>query len=1263
MALDSISEKLRSLLSKIGNWWRPDRSQKPAAEQQKVLQAEEELIRECAPGQYEKEGGFLGLALSGGGIRSATFNLGVLQALSERKLLRRTDYLSTVSGGGYIGSWLSALIRRHKGKIEDVEQDLDPHEQWRRGGREPDAVEFLRRFSNYLTPQTGLFSTDTLSGVATYVRNVLLMQSTIVGAFVLALLLPRLLPWLANTCVFQSPWLCIFALFIAAIFIDLNLSLPPVDDKRSPRPWYARQTFVLWLIVVPLMLAAWMVSVLLYAHGTDSDRIPLLKDVELGTWAIYFEFMLTIGAVWVLAWLFVSFAIVRRRPEGHRKISGRSWGVLAFITLAFGVELLCLILEKLQAHAGPSLIWHWTVWSVPVLLTVFGLSAVLLIGLVGRAFEEDEREWWSRLGAWLIAGGVGWFVICAAAIYGPFVIMLTEGWLKSLSLAWVVSTVGGVVLGKSKATGGLHSSKWLDLVAEATPYIFVAGLLLLLSYGIDCALTAWFGAGNGIMVSAQRLAMSPPTFSQYAQVLNNVLGTRPSTWWPLVLLLVAMLLLIWRLDINVFSFHMFYRNRLVRAYLGASNPERNPHPFTGFDTHDNLPLSDLPRRPYQIVNTAINLTKVNNLAWQERKAASFVLTRQYCGYDLREAGAGKPGEVPEPDAAATRKCGYRPTEDYMRPEDGLNRAQMAVNSLRRKVGMKDLSPRRKAWLSLGQALTISGAAVSPNQGYHSSKAVAFLLTVFNVRLGWWMQNPAKPGAWAKAGPFFGIWYLFKEVFGLASEDTGFVYLSDGGHFENLGIYELVRRRCRFIIAIDSGMDPKFGFEDLGNAVRKCQVDFGVRIDIDTKASMPMQGTGKSLYHCGVGRIHYEEANTDDISGYLLYIKPSLTGNEPVDIMQYASVHPEFPHQSTTDQWFDESQFEAYRKLGYYIATTVLEKQAIEKQPGETSAAGTGKAEERLLVDIFVDLGRRWYRPSARVEMHFTKHAERLMQLQDTMRESEDLAFLDGQIFPEWDYLMKGGTHVLKNSLWLPASEKELRAGFYFCLNLLELMQDVYLDLNLDEEWPHPDNRGWINLFKHFAWSGMLRSTFAVVRSNFGSRFQRFCAVRVELTEGQVEISTPVSRECGLGKALKDWMDKLVESGTLNFEEARLIYRFENPERPGKAAESLKFDALHRIQLVVPGVRREADKGADPNAKELSFPVGVALTSGKTIVFLRIQDHLRNMGLGRDALEKLIRSQDKDGTSYNQLQIEKESPDAERIEYLFYSIKGTRAKRA
>ena len=769
--------------------------------------------------------------------------------------------------------------------------------------------------------------------------------------------------------------------------------------------------------------------------------------------------------------------------------------------------------------------------------------------------------------------------------------------------------MGGVVLGQSKATGGQGNNRWLNLATEVAPYIFVAGLLLALSFGIHVGLIGWFNLGGenpdekimALRSVVQIAGAEPLSFLYYAQVLNAILDARPPTWLPVLLLFALIGLLAWRLDINVFSFHMFYRNRLVRAYLGASNAQRNAHPFTGFDPDDNIKLTDLPVRPFHIVNTAINLTKVNNLAWQERKAASFVLTRAYCGYELQATGPNDRG-----------KLGYQPTAGYL---------------------------KSRGWASLGQALTISGAAVSPNQGYHSSKAVAFLLTVFNVRLGWWMQNPAKPGAWGTPGPRFGLWYLLSEVFGLADENTEFVYLSDGGHFENLGIYELVRRRCRFIIAIDAGMDPKFGFEDLGNAVRKCQVDFGVRIDIDTKASVPAQGTGKSLYHCGVGRIHYEEADPKAVSGFLLYIKPSLTGNEPVDIMQYASVHPDFPHQTTTDQWFDESQFEAYRKLGYHTVTTVLEKP--EPRPEQPASAG-----EQALLDLFLDLNRRWYRPSARVEANFTKHAEQLVRLQNTIREQKILSFLDAQIFPEWDYLMQGGQQVPDTSLWLPNNPEELRAGFYFCLNLLELMQNVYLDLNLDEEWRHPDNRGWMNLFKHFSGAGMLRATYAIVRSNFGARFQRFCDARLGLPEGEIAIpAAGIQHDGAAGQSLADWLEQRMQDKSINFYEADLLAHFEKAP-PKDAPAGPRFDTLLPISLSV-GEMRTMHGGP------LKFPVGTALAKGKIIVFFRIQDHLRNMGLGSDALRMLYKM------GYANLEIDDDAPDAAQIRHIFASIKGTR----
>ena len=239
-----------------------------------------------------------------------------------------------------------------------------------------------------------------------------------------------------------------------------------------------------------------------------------------------------------------------------------------------------------------------------------------------------------------------------------------------------------------------------------------------------------------------------------------------------------------------------------------------------------------------------------------------------------------------------RDSGYRPTTAYAYPDGGVH---------------------------LGTAMAISGAATTPNAGRYTSTPMAFLLTVFNIRLGWWMGNPRHDVSWRRAGPRNGLMYLVSELFGTATDRQKHVYLSDGGHFENLGIYELVRRRCSLIIACDAEEDPSFSFTGLGDAIRKCFVDFGVRIKIDLKDLRP--GEDKlTKSHFVTGDIHYRDGSI----GTLIYIKASMNGDEPADLCAYRAQHDCFPHQSTTEQFFEESQFESYHRLGLHIGKEVCE---------------------------------------------------------------------------------------------------------------------------------------------------------------------------------------------------------------------------------------------------------------------------------------------------------------------------------------------------
>jgi hypothetical protein len=208
-------------------------------------------------------------------------------------------------------------------------------------------------------------------------------------------------------------------------------------------------------------------------------------------------------------------------------------------------------------------------------------------------------------------------------------------------------------------------------------------------------------------------------------------------------------------------------------------------------------------------------------------------------------------------------------------------------------------------------------------GYHSLPVLGLLMTLFNVRLGWWLGNPGPPGAktWRRPGPGYSVGLLFSEAIGNTTDLYKYVNLSDGGHFENLGLYEMVLRRCHFIVVSDGGEDPECAFADLGEAVRKIHIDFGIPIEFGTMTIYPrnaidtLKGPG---HNSAVGRIRYSVVDGDDApDGIIVYIKPACYGDEPRDIYEYFKTNPTFPHESTSDQFFSESQFESYRMLGAY----------------------------------------------------------------------------------------------------------------------------------------------------------------------------------------------------------------------------------------------------------------------------------------------------------------------------------------------------------
>ena len=174
---------------------------------------------------------------------------------------------------------------------------------------------------------------------------------------------------------------------------------------------------------------------------------------------------------------------------------------------------------------------------------------------------------------------------------------------------------------------------------------------------------------------------------------------------------------------------------------------------------------------------------------------------------------------------------------------------------------------------------------------------------------------------SQPGPSFGLRYLVMELFGGANDKSSYLAISDGGHFENLAAYELVKRQCRVIIISDAECDPKLQFEGLGTLIRMCKVDFGAVIDINVGSIRPAGDSTWSNNRCAVGKIKY----ADGSHGTLIYLKASISGSEDTSVLQYKDGHPTFPHESTGNQFYGEDQFESYRTLGCDIAGKTFEQ--------------------------------------------------------------------------------------------------------------------------------------------------------------------------------------------------------------------------------------------------------------------------------------------------------------------------------------------------
>lgn len=356
---------------------------------------------------------------------------------------------------------------------------------------------------------------------------------------------------------------------------------------------------------------------------------------------------------------------------------------------------------------------------------------------------------------------------------------------------------------------------------------------------------------------------------------------------------------LWLININFTSPHRQYRKKLAEAYL--VQPAKAPKPARPFEQAVETKLSETtsPRAPYHLINAALNVPGSMNPKMQGRLTDFFLFSRAFCGSPLTD---------------------YRPTTEW---------------------------ERKDSHLDLATAMAISGAAAAPQMGLGTKRRMSFWLALLNVRLGYWVRNPAKKSGLYGASP--GLSFLLKEMTGSMDEHSPWLYLSDGGHIENLGVYELLRRRCQFILAVDGEQDERMTFAGLTTLQRLAAIDLGVKIDINLD-DLRLNEQELSRSHFRFCRIEYLGKQY----GYLLYIKLSLTGNEGGFLRRYRLDEPTFPHHSTANQFFTEAQFEAYRSLGEHIGDKLFLRALVGERLAESSSVE--------IESLFRELGTRLLEP-------------------------------------------------------------------------------------------------------------------------------------------------------------------------------------------------------------------------------------------------------------------------------------------------------------
>jgi hypothetical protein len=908
-----------------------------------------------------------GLALAGDGNRGAAFAVGFMQGLASLGLIGRFDYLSAVSGGGYAAAWLAAWIKR-EGGMKNVEHQLASSRidqalatrSYLATGEvvddEPQPLRHLRFITSSLFPRAGIPATDTWTRGLSWARNVLTNLLVVLPIVVLvvagvrlilklyglfdrldqldqlaAQLDSRLGAPLSATAVFTlGVMLLTAALALVLAFSSIARSLRrlrgadsrlPGEHEPSDPDGPVNHRIVTLLFAAALLLSCCLPPVCkragelvgnLQSGPSSAGLFSLHTVVDLALahltllgWPNFLAHATVIGGL--LAWW-------ASRSAQHVEGARRKRFIAASVAAGVAGGVLLVLLEGLA---------HWfaqlgrldlEATFVPPIAVLSAVAAfVVEVAVLGQAASDRERAWWSRLFALLTRRATLWIVGMATVLYLPGVIYAGGSMAGTVgAAAWMGAAVFGVLAGRYwPRRPGRFPARWQLRLSSGAALVFFVGLV---------GATALFVS---LLVNMPSLtAPAGDDLGPFAYYLRGVEGSSVVT----LLVVTAGFGLLYALarraiDVNLFALSALDADRLTACYVDASRrvsawrwrwaPPRDQRVPVGAPALSNL--ADEPGHPREngepargaVASDPLDLCdlKIGRSGDQDRvywgPHLLFNTTLEWAGQGESD-GSGLAGEsfLLSPLYCGSRSLGYARTESS-RPAGGSE-------------------PN----LSLGRVAAISGANSLARVGLSASRPLTALLTLFSARPGCWIERP-RPVGWSAASPRFGDLPVAAS-FGLTGGGGDFVPISGSGQIDGLAVYELIRRRCRYIVAVDAGDDDDVSDAYLANLIRRCRIDFGLRIEIDARALHQEGPDGFSRSHVAIGKVHYGDIDAGAISGTFVYIRSSMTGDEPPDVVQHVRNEINAPHQPATFRaGLEDPWFECYRAWGEHIARAVF----------------------------------------------------------------------------------------------------------------------------------------------------------------------------------------------------------------------------------------------------------------------------------------------------------------------------------------------------